>query len=170
MTDYRTVFNHVGLCVADRERSRRFYEGVLGFQFWWELEPPDNLTAQVVQLPEPLGVHATYLVRDGFVLELIDYSKRDVHAGPERVMDEVGLTHISLSVSDLRAVLAKVGDFGGTVIDAAVSDAMAMIREQLEQVQSSDCELLIAESQPLGVRPLGSLCREFHELAPMMVL
>jgi lactoylglutathione lyase len=129
MTDYRTVFNHVGLCVADRERSRRFYEGLLGFQFWWELEPPDNLTAQVVQLPEPLGVHATYLVRDGFVLELIDYSKREVHAGAERVMDEVGLTHISLSVSDLGAVLAKVAEFGGTVVDAAVSEAMAMIRD-----------------------------------------
>ncbi|WAJ43193.1 VOC family protein [Mycobacterium sp. Aquia_216] len=129
MTVYRTVFNHVGLCVADRERSRRFYEDVLGFQFWWELEPPDNLTAQVVQLPEPLGVHATYLVRDGFVLELIDYSKRHVHVGAERVMDEVGLTHISLSVSDIAAVLAKVVEFGGTVIDAAVSEAMAMIRD-----------------------------------------
>jgi lactoylglutathione lyase len=129
MTDYRTVFNHVGLCVADRERSRRFYEGLLGFQFWWELEPPDNLTAQVVQLPEPLGVHATYLVRDGFVLELIDYSRREVHAGPERAMDQVGLTHISLSVSDLGAVLAKVAEFGGTVVDAAVSEAMAMIRD-----------------------------------------
>jgi catechol 2,3-dioxygenase-like lactoylglutathione lyase family enzyme len=129
MTDYRTVFNHVGLCVADRERSRRFYEGLLGFQFWWELEPPDNLTAQVVQLPEPLGVHATYLVRDGFVLELIDYSKREVHAGPGRVMDQIGLTHISFSVSDLGAVLAKVAEYGGSVVEAAVSEAMAMIRD-----------------------------------------
>ena len=129
MSSYRTTFNHVGLCVADTERSRRFYESVLGFQFWWELEPPDNLTAQVVQLPEPLGVKATYLVRDGFVLELIDYSKREVHAGPERAMDEVGLTHISLSVSDLAAVLAKVADFGGSILDAAVSEAMAMIRD-----------------------------------------
>ena len=41
MTDHRTTFNHVGLCVADRARSRRFYEGLLGFQFWWELAPPD---------------------------------------------------------------------------------------------------------------------------------
>ena len=32
MTSHRTVFNHVGLCVADRERSRRFYEGLLGLQ------------------------------------------------------------------------------------------------------------------------------------------
>ena len=83
----------------------------------------------MVQLPEPLGVHATYLVKDGFVLELIDYSKRSVHAGPERVMDEVGLTHISFPVSDIGAVVAKVAEFGGTVVDAAVSDAMAMIRD-----------------------------------------
>lgn len=129
MSDYRTVFNHVGLCVRDTARSRRFYEEVLGFQFWWELEPPDDLTAQVVQLPEPLGVKATYLVRDGFVLELIDYSLRSVHAGAQRALDEVGLTHISLSVSDLGAVLARVAENGGSVVEAAVSDAMAMIRD-----------------------------------------
>jgi lactoylglutathione lyase len=129
MGNHRTIFNHVGLCVADRERSRRFYEGLLGFQFWWELDPPDDRTAKLVQLPEPLGVHATYLVRDGFVLELMDYSKRKVHAGAERVMDQVGLTHISLSVSDLDAVLAKVAEFGGTVIDATVTKQSALIRD-----------------------------------------
>jgi lactoylglutathione lyase len=129
MSSHRTVFNHVGLCVADRERSRRFYEGLLGFQFWWEIDPPDDLTAQLVQLSAPLGTHATYLVRDGFVLELIDYSKRQVHAGSERVMDQVGLTHISFSVSDLPAVLQKVTEFGGAVVDGTVSEGAAMIRD-----------------------------------------
>ncbi|BBX62086.1 glyoxalase [Mycobacterium saskatchewanense] len=129
MSSHRTTFNHVGLCVSDRERSRRFYENVLGFQFWWEIDPPDDRTARLVGLPEPLGVHATYLVRDGFVLELIDYSERDVHAGPERVMDQVGLTHISLSVSDLPRALAKVAEFGGSVVDATVTDGSAMIRD-----------------------------------------
>lgn len=75
-----------GLCVTDRARSRRFYEGLLGFQFWWELEPPDEGTDQLLQLENPVGLHATYLVRDGLVLELLDYSKREVHAGPRRVM------------------------------------------------------------------------------------
>ncbi|CDO89420.1 glyoxalase-like protein [Mycobacterium triplex] len=129
MTEHRTVFNHVGLCVSDTTRSRRFYEGLLGFQFWWELDPPDGPTAKLVQLPEPLGVHATYLVRDGFVLELMDYSAREVHAGAERVMDQIGLTHISLSVSDLLGVLAQVAEFGGAVVDGTVTDAMAMIRD-----------------------------------------
>lgn len=124
-----SVFNHVGLCVADRERSRRFYEGLLGFQFWWEIDPPDHLTAKLVQLPEPLGTHATYLVRDGFVLELIDYCNRDVHAGAERVMDQVGLTHISFSVSDLPGVLEKVAEFGGSVVTETVTEGSAMIRD-----------------------------------------
>ncbi|MGH3676144.1 MAG: VOC family protein [Mycobacterium sp.] len=129
MTSHRTVFNHVGLCVADRARSRRFYEGLLGFAFWWELEPPDDGTDKLLQLAKPVGLHATYLVRDGLVLELLDYSKRDVHTGPQRVMDQVGLTHLSLSVSGLGGVLALVEDFGGSVVDATVSEQSAMIRD-----------------------------------------
>jgi lactoylglutathione lyase len=129
MSSHRTTFNHVGLCVSDRERSRRFYEGLLGFQFWWEIDPPDGLTAKLVQLPEPLGVHATYLVRDGFVLELMGYAKRQVHIGSERVMDQIGLTHISFSVSDLPGVLEKVEEFGGAVVEGTVTQAMAMIRD-----------------------------------------
>jgi lactoylglutathione lyase len=129
MTSHQTTFNHVGLCVEDRERSRRFYEGLLGFQFWWELDVPDAAAVELLQLAKPLGVHATYLVRDGFVLELIDYSERAVHAGEERVMDQVGLTHISFSVSDLGGVLGKVEGFGGAVIDGTVSTQSAMIRD-----------------------------------------
>jgi lactoylglutathione lyase len=126
---YRTVFNHVGLCVADRARSRRFYEGLLGFEFWWELEPPDDGTDQLLQLKRPIGLHATYLLRDGLVLELLDYSRREVHTGSKRVMDDVGLTHLSLSVSDLAAVLTMVDSFGGSAVADTVSEQSAMIRD-----------------------------------------
>jgi lactoylglutathione lyase len=129
MSSNRTVFNHVGLCVADRERSRRFYEGLLGFQFWWELDAPDDGTDKLLQLAKPVGLHATYLVRDGLVLELLDYSGRQVHSGAERVMDQVGLTHISLSVSDLGDVLERVEDFGGSVVTGTVSAQSGMIRD-----------------------------------------
>jgi hypothetical protein len=87
------------------------------------------MTSALIGLPEPLGVKATYLVRDGFVLELMDYSKREVHLGSERVMDQVGLTHISLSVSDLPGVLEQVPEFGGEVLHGSVSSGAAMIRD-----------------------------------------
>lgn len=126
---HRIVFNHVGLCVTETARSRRFYEGLLGFQFWWELEPPDEGTDQLLALHRPIGSRATYLVRDGLVLELLAYSHRALRAGRDRVMDQVGLTHLSLSVSDLGDVLAVVDDFGGSVVEDTVSAQSAMIRD-----------------------------------------
>ncbi|WP_205873526.1 VOC family protein [Mycobacterium camsae] len=129
MSSQPVVFNHVGLCVRDRVASRRFYEGILGFQFWWELDAPEEGTAALLQLSGPVGLHATYLVRDGLVLELLDYSGREVSAGDGRVMDQAGLTHISFSVSDLRSVLARVGEFGGTVVEGTVSEGAAMVRD-----------------------------------------
>lgn len=141
MTSHRTVFNHVGLCVADRTRSCRFYQGLLGFEFWWELEPPDDATGRLLQLDEPIGLHATYLVRDHLVLELLEYSRREVRHGPDRQMDQPGLTHLSLSVSDLPGVLAMVAGFGGSVLEATVSQQAAMIRDpdgQLLELLSDD--------------------------------
>ena len=44
-------------------------------------------------------------------------------------MDQVGLTHISFSVSDLAEVLKKVAEFGGVVVDGTVSEQSAMIRD-----------------------------------------
>ena len=129
MSSHRTVFNHVGLCVADRARSRRFYEGLLGFEFWWELEPPDDGTDQLLQLDKPIGLHATYLVRDHLVLELLDYSRREVHAGLDRVMDQLGLTHLSLSVSDLPMCWRWWTASGVRWSPSTVSEQSAMIRD-----------------------------------------
>ncbi len=150
MVSHRTVFNHVGLCVADSARSRRFYEGLLGFEFWWELEPPDEGTDQLLQLAKPIGLHATYLVRDGLVLELLDYSRRKVQSGPQRILDQVGLTHVSLSVSDLAAVLAMVADYGGSVVEETVSEQSAMIRDPDGQLLEllSDAWLAVLPPRP----------------------
>lgn len=105
MTNHRTVFNHGGLCVADRASSSRFYEILLGFEFWCELKPSNGGTDQLVGLADPIGLHATYLIRDDLVLELLDYSQRQVHAGAKRVVDQLGLTHLSLSLPDLGDVV-----------------------------------------------------------------
>jgi len=150
MARRRIVFNHVGLCVADTARSRRFYEGLLGFTYWWELEPPDEGTAQLLQLGQPIGLHATYLVRDGLVLELLAYSHRALRAGSERVLDQVGLTHLSLSVSDLGEVLAAVESFGGSVVEGTVSDQSAMVRDPDGQLLEllSDSWLAVLPPRP----------------------
>lgn len=129
MTDHRAVFNHVGLYVTDRASSRRFYEELLGFKFWWELDPPEEPTAKLLQLDQPVRLHATYLVHNGLVLELLDYSGDRPRQAADRLLDQLGLTHISLSVLDLATILRKVPDFGGSVVAETVAADSAMIRD-----------------------------------------
>ena len=44
MAGQRTVFNHVGLCVSDTARSRRFYEGLL------DAPPVTRVVARIASL------------------------------------------------------------------------------------------------------------------------
>jgi catechol 2,3-dioxygenase-like lactoylglutathione lyase family enzyme len=125
-----SVFNHVGLCVTDMARSQRFYEEVLGFEYWRELEPPDDMTAKLIGVEPPLGVKAVYLRQDEFVLELMHYRDAGAHppAAP-RVMNEIGLTHISVSVDDIEATAAKAVELGGSVIEETNVGVAIMIRD-----------------------------------------
>ena len=118
-------FNHVGLCVRDLVVAQRFYESALGFRALRSLTVPDDPTGRLLRLSGPLGVSAVYLQRDGFVLELLAYSARQV-SSRERVMDEVGLTHVSLSVASLPDAMARVREFGGTVLDDTLIDGVAV--------------------------------------------
>ncbi len=112
----RVVFNHVGQCVTDLERSRRFYVELLGFEPWRQINPPDELTATLLGLAGPLGMTACYLRRDGLVLELLHFAERDAERpAARRAMDEPGLTHISLSC-DVPDVCRRIVDYGGEVL------------------------------------------------------
>jgi catechol 2,3-dioxygenase-like lactoylglutathione lyase family enzyme len=124
-------FNHVGICVTDLDRSRHFYENALDFKFWWELDTvgiPEAATSQLLQLDQPVGLQAVYLVRDGFVLELLAYNPDRYEPARGRSMAEPGLTHISLAVDDVNAAISRVEKHGGTAIPETNIGA-AMVRD-----------------------------------------
>jgi catechol 2,3-dioxygenase-like lactoylglutathione lyase family enzyme len=137
----RAVYNHVGLCVTDLQQSRTFYEEVLGFRYWWELEAPDEPSSVLLQLPQPVRLTAVYLVRDGLVLELLHYASASVQPQTQRVMDEPGLTHLSFSVDDVGRALERVRTHGGRVLEQTDIKAAIMIRDpdgQLIELTTSD--------------------------------
>jgi lactoylglutathione lyase len=125
------VFNHLGQCVADLTRSRRFYEEVLGFEFWREIEPPDSPSDQLLRLPAPIGMTACYLRREGLVLELLHFAGGGAKPGPAsaRSMNELGLTHISVCVDDLEATCRAVKAHGGDVLDDTNIGAAVFVRD-----------------------------------------
>ena len=124
------VYNHTGQVVTDLERSKRFYQEVFGFKFWYEITPPDGPTAKLSCLTPPLGVTASYLTLDGFVLELIHYSAPGATLDfRSRTMNEPGLTHLSISVDDVRGAAARVEEFGGRIIEESDVGAAILVRD-----------------------------------------
>jgi catechol 2,3-dioxygenase-like lactoylglutathione lyase family enzyme len=110
------IVNHIGLCVADLDRSRRFYEAVLGFTVSRELTLPDAAVSTFLSVPEPVGLTAVYLERGPFTLELLHFD-RPGNPDPEvRPFNAPGLTHLSFSVDDLAGTVAAVAEHGGEVV------------------------------------------------------
>jgi len=122
------AFNHLGHCVSDLARSRRFYEELLGFEVERELHPSDDPSSTLLRLPKRLGMTALYLRRDGLVLELLHFESGTKPAR-ERVMNEPGLTHVSVSVDDVDAVCARVAEYGGEVLADTNIGAAIFIRD-----------------------------------------
>ncbi len=124
------TYNHTGQVVTDLERSKQFYQGVFGFKFWYEISPPDGPTAKLSGLTPPLGVTASYLTLDGFVLELLHYSAPGATAAVRpRTMDEPGLTHLSISVDDVRATAERAVEFGGQIVEESDVGVALFVRD-----------------------------------------
>jgi lactoylglutathione lyase len=124
------IYNHTGQVVTDLARSKRFYSDVLGFRPWYEITPPDEATAKLCGLTPPLGVTASYLTLDGFVLELMHYAAPGATAPwARRGMDEPGLTHLSISVDNVRETAAKAVDYGGEIVEESDVGGALFIRD-----------------------------------------
>jgi lactoylglutathione lyase len=113
------IYNHTGQVVTDLARAKRFYQEVLGFSPWYEITPPDEATAKLCCLEPPLGVTASYLTLDGFVLELMQYAAPGATAPyAPRAMNQPGLTHLSISVDDVRKTATRAVAYGGEIVEA----------------------------------------------------
>lgn len=124
------TYNHTGQVVTDLARAKRFYQEVFGFKFWYEIQPPDDSTAKLTCLEPPLGMTASYLTLDGFVLELMAYSADGATApARRRTMNEPGLTHLSISVDDVQATAKRAEEFGATLIEESDLGHALFIRD-----------------------------------------
>ena len=124
------VFNHIGLVVSDLQRSKTFYEDVLGFRVWYEDAPVDAATAKLLGLAPPLGVQTCYLTLGECFLELIHFSAPEATVSHRpRSMNETGLSHLSISVDDIRATAARAVECGGEIVESSDLGLALLIRD-----------------------------------------
>lgn len=110
------VLTHVGLCVSDLARSRRFYTEAFGFTYDRELKLP-SAHIDALMLLEPKGdIHAVYLMLGGFTLELMRFDPPGALAAAGRVFNQTGLTHLSIAVEDPEASAALCETLGGSIV------------------------------------------------------
>ncbi len=130
-----TSWNHVGLCVADLDRSIRFYVDALGFRERNRLEIHDGVASRLLRVPEPVGLTAVYLTLGDAVLELLHFSRPGDEEARERPFTEPGLTHVSLTVDDVAATCDLVRQHGGEVLaDTDVGGFAILVRDPDGQV------------------------------------
>jgi len=109
--------SHVGICVSDWRQSLRFYHDVLGFRYVHELELSGEPSSTLLQLKD-VDFRAIYLEREGVRIELLHYEQPEPVRGQiPRPMNQLGLTHLSLRVDDLDAVLRELAEADVAVLE-----------------------------------------------------
>jgi catechol 2,3-dioxygenase-like lactoylglutathione lyase family enzyme len=109
--------SHIGICVSDLDASIRFYAEGLGFSERHRLLVTGAEAEQLLEL-EKLELEAVYLERDGTRIELLHY-RSPGHVGEPvpRPINRLGLTHLSMRVSDLDAAIRNLVSLGATLIE-----------------------------------------------------
>jgi catechol 2,3-dioxygenase-like lactoylglutathione lyase family enzyme len=108
---------HIGVCVADLERSLAFYGDALGFVEVGRLSVADDEESGRLLGVDGLDVELVYMERDGVRIELLWY-RQPGHSGDvtPRPMNLLGLTHFAFRVGDLDALCRRIEEAGGHVL------------------------------------------------------
>lgn len=119
----KPVLLHFGMCVTDLERSLHFYCEALGF----EHEQPRTYGRELGRLLElenvALSIKCAFIHRRGVRIELLHFLQPEctLPAQQRRLFGAAGLTHLSLLVPDLDAVVESVERLGGQVLEHTCS-------------------------------------------------
>lgn len=119
-------FSHVGICVTNIERSKRFYCEGLGFSEGVLLHTDDQYHA-LLGIPEKLMMHNQFIRRGQMMLELIQFDLPALLPGPAlRSLNQLGLTHLSFRVADINIVSKSLESLGGKILhDTRVTMSLA---------------------------------------------
>lgn len=108
--------SHIGICVAELERSVRFYRDILGFKELSRLQMKGPMPERMLAIAGG-ELQAVYLERDGTRLELLYYPEAGhLRGDAPRPMNRLGFTHLSLRVADLESVVAAITQGGGMLL------------------------------------------------------
>lgn len=113
--------SHFGVCVTDLERSLRFYCDGLDFE---KAEGFDvgNEYGPSLEVDGDVRLRSQFIRRQDIAIELMEYQSPGTIGEPSQHRNQVGLTHLSFYVDDLDGAIARLVQFGGSVIERTRAD------------------------------------------------
>jgi len=109
-------FSHLGICVTDLARSKRFYCEGLGFKPGIAFKC-GNEVGTTMEIEGEIVLTSAFIRRDGISIELLGFESPAIEGdGQRKPMTKPGLTHLSLLVTDVDAVAKRAEAHGGTIV------------------------------------------------------
>ena len=110
MTDTATVtaVDHTGFAVSSLDEAIRFWTEALGFTLERRSEMGGDFLRQVTGVDDPKVQTAIVKAPDGFVIELLHYSRGLQNGLAPDSAGAIGAAHLALTVKDIHAAIARV--------------------------------------------------------------
>jgi lactoylglutathione lyase len=111
--------SHLGICVADLQRSMRFYCEGLGFEVGDCFDLSSDVAPgldRALEVEGPVEIRSQHVTNGEMRIELIGWRDRAVSGVPSNRRDQRGITHLSFWVADVDAVAAHLAELGGTIL------------------------------------------------------
>src|SRR5438874_13032313 len=105
--------DHTGITVSNLERSLKFWQNVLGFEFSHRAHQTSEMASEITGVPSAEIKLAVVKSPGGHKIELLEYlapadRKKNVDLRP----CDVGHVHVALTVENLDAILEKIAASG----------------------------------------------------------
>ena len=110
MTDAANVIavDHTGFSVSSMDEAIRFWTGALGFTLERQSEMGGDFLHQVTGVDDPSVKTAIVKAPNGYVVELLQYSKGRQNGTVPNSAGSIGAAHLALTVKDIHAAIARV--------------------------------------------------------------
>jgi lactoylglutathione lyase len=110
MTDVANVFavDHTGFAVSSLDEAVRFWTGALGFTLERQFEIGGDFLHQVTGVADPSAKTAIVKAPDGYVVELLQYSKGLQNGSVPNSAGSIGAAHLALTVKDIDIAIDRI--------------------------------------------------------------
>jgi catechol 2,3-dioxygenase-like lactoylglutathione lyase family enzyme len=151
--------SHIGIVVADLERSTRFYCDGLGFDRGMDSHSGNEIR-RLSEFAEDVDVTCRFVRKDGLKLELMQYAgPRPIASPGRRPLNQIGgPSHLALRVDDMDAALRAIDAFGGRVLHETRTSFPLFPDEDIELcycLDPDDVRLSISKLGPRGIAVVG---------------